>query len=103
MLVVGQLFAKFAFLATEVQSDAGAGNRLFFCSFRPTFALLGAELKSGRGAGGGVFWAVFGHIWPLYAELKFGPAAGGGAFWGFTFRPTLPFWARSQICPWCWW
>ena len=52
-------FAKFAFLATEVQSDAGAGSGLFFCSFRPTFALLGAELKSGRGAGGGVFFGQF--------------------------------------------
>ena len=167
MLVVGQLFAQFAFLATEVQSDAGAGNRLFFCSFRPTFALLGAELKSGRGAGAGVcFWqflATFGpfaqssNLVLLLVVVLFGDsflgqpchsgpdlksgrgAGGGGCFWqsgGFRetccrrfvcifvgsfanlgpvgvssaflrgFSPILgqlPFWARSQIWPWCWW
>ena len=67
MLVVGQLFAKFAFLATEVHSDAGVGSGLFFCSFRPTFALLRAELKSGRGVGGGFFWGSF---WPHLALLR---------------------------------
>ena len=61
MLVVGRFSAASCFLATQVQSDAGAGSGLFFCSFRPTFALLGAELKSGRGAGGGGF---LGSFWP---------------------------------------
>ena len=77
MLVVGALFAKFAFLATEVHSDAGAGSGLFFCSFRPTFALLRAELKSGRGAGGGFLFGQF-------------------------LATFVPFVAdRAQICSWC--
>ena len=63
MLVVGRFSPYLPSWRQRVQSDAGAGSGLFFCSFRPTFALLGPNSKL-------AVVLVVGVCWPHLALLR---------------------------------
>ena len=63
MLVVGRFLPYLPSWRQRVQSDAGAGSGLFFCSFRPTFALLGPNSKL-------AVVLVVGVCWPHLALLR---------------------------------